>query len=82
MSNVIFKEVNTQVTLFCMAANTDIGDHTSTKEGYVQVIEGKGIFNLEGEEISMEPGRLIYMKKNAKHSLKAIQNTSFILILN
>ena len=52
------------------------------KKGFVYVIEGKGTFVLEGEEIKMEPGVVIFMDANAKHSLKAEENTSFLLSLN
>ena len=65
-----------------MAAGTDIGDHTSTKEGFVYVIEGKGTFILNGESIEMLPGTIIFMNQNAPHSLKAEENTSFLLSLN
>lgn len=80
-SKVLFKGKKTQVTLFSMSAGSDIGEHTSSKEGYVYVIEGKGIFNLEGEDILMNAGRIIKMDKEAKHSLNAEENTSFLLIL-
>ncbi len=81
LSKVITKTDKQNVTLFSMAAGTSIGDHTSTKEGFVYVIEGKGIFNLEGEDIIMQPGVYIYMDSNAKHSLKAEEDTSFLLSL-
>tara|TARA_B100001971_G_C18039132_1_gene456682 strand:+ start:473 stop:751 length:279 start_codon:yes stop_codon:yes gene_type:complete len=81
-SKVISKGDNNQLTLFCMAEKTDISEHTSTKEGFVYVIEGSGMFNLEGEEISMKPGILIRMCRDAKHSIKAIENTSFLLFLS
>ena len=64
-----------------MAKGTEISEHTSTKEGTVYVIEGEGIFNLEGKDIDMKPGIFIFMKSNAVHSLKAKENTSFILSL-
>ncbi|MAG45718.1 MAG: cupin [Nanoarchaeota archaeon] len=81
LSKILFKTNKTQVTLFSMAAGTDISEHTSSKEGYVYVLEGKGIFNLEGKEIPMESGRIINMEKDAKHSLNAEKDTSFLLIL-
>ena len=80
-SKVVLSGENNQVTLFCMAEGTDIGEHTSTKRGFVYVIEGGGIFNLEGREIIMGPGVLINMGKSAKHSLSANKNTSFLLFL-
>ena len=69
------------VTLFCMAKGTELTEHTSTREGVVYVIEGSGTFTLEGEDIPMLPGTFIHMKKKAAHSLRADENTSFVLVL-
>ena len=76
------KSEKLDVSLFCMAKGTEIGEHTSTKQGFVYVLEGKGIFNLEGKDIKMLPGVFIFMEKNAKHSLKAEENTAFMLVLS
>ena len=80
-SKVVIKSDDLDVTLFCMAKGTDISDHTSTRAGTVYVVEGDGVFNLEGEDIEMKPGTLIYMKKNAVHSIRANENTTFVLTL-
>ena len=68
-------------TLFCMAKDSLMEEHTSTKKGFIYVLEGQGIFNLEGKNIKMKQRTFIFMEKNAVHSLRAIKNTSFILIL-
>ncbi|MBI2529608.1 MAG: cupin domain-containing protein [Candidatus Diapherotrites archaeon] len=81
LSKELAKTPKNNITLFCMAKGTELSEHTSTKEGFIYVLEGKGIFNLEGEKIPMKPGICIFMERNAKHSLKAEQNTSFILSL-
>ena len=81
LSKEIFKTHRFDVTLFCMAKGTEISEHTSTKEGLVYIVEGNGIFNLKGKDINMEDGVLIHMERNAIHSLRAKENTSFILIL-
>jgi nitric oxide dioxygenase len=81
LSKVIIKSDNLDSTLFCMASRTEISEHTSTKNGLVLVLEGEGLFNLKGKDIIMKPGVLIYMEKNAAHSLKAMKNTSFLLVL-
>ncbi len=81
LSKVITKNEKLNITLFCMAEETDISEHTSTKTGFVYVIEGDGVFNLEGEEVIMSPGALIHIDNNAVHSLKANKNTSFLLVL-
>jgi len=81
LSKDIVKNNKLNITLFCMAKGTEISEHTSTKQGFIYVVEGNGIFNLEGEDIIMSSGVFIYMKENAIHSLNAEENTSFILVL-
>ena len=81
LSKDIIKNNKLNVTLFCMAKGTEISEHTSTKQGFVYIIEGDGVFNLEGKDIVMSSGVFIYMGENAIHSLKANENTSFILTL-
>ncbi len=81
ISKEIKKTDKTDVSLFCMAKGTEMSEHTSTKQGFIHVLEGKGIFNLEGKDIEMKEGVFFFMKENAVHSLKAQENTSFLLML-
>ncbi len=81
LSKKLFKNGKMDSTLFCMAPGTEISEHTSTKQGVVYIIEGKGIFNLQGRNIKMKEGIFISIEENAVHSLKAVENTSFLLIL-
>ncbi len=80
-SKVIVKTGTMNVTLFCMAAGTELSEHTSTKEGLVYVLEGKGTFTLEGKPLQMLPEVLIHMKSGAVHSLEVQEDTSFLLVL-
>ncbi len=82
LSKEVVKNNKTDVTLFCMAKGTEIGEHTSTKPGFVYVVEGEGVFTLEKEEIKMLPGVFIFMDANKVHKLKAEENTAFLLILS
>ena len=80
-SKVLDKNSTGDVTLFCMAAGTDMSEHTASRDGFIYVVEGDGIFNLEGTDIPMKEGVMFSMKKDAKHSLKANADTTFILFL-
>ncbi len=82
LSKVVLNEGSMNVTLFCMAAGTEISEHTAKKSGFVKVIEGNGVFNIEGEEIEIKEGAFISLKKDQVHSLKADENTSFLLVLS
>jgi len=79
---VLTKDLSDAVTLFAMGKDSKIGDHTSTKKGFIYVIEGKGVFTLEGKDIEMKKGVYIEMDANAVHSLRASENTSFLLFLH
>jgi quercetin dioxygenase-like cupin family protein len=81
-SKVLFKTEQLNVTLFCMAAGTEIGAHTSTRSALVHVLEGEGTFTVKGERIAMAPGVLFSMPAKAEHSIAVSKNTSFLLVLS
>jgi len=80
-STVLVKGDNFNYTLMCLAAGSDIDTHTSTKNGVIQVLKGKGEFKLFEEKIRMEPGVFIQMPKDAPHSLKAEDDLAILLCL-
>ena len=82
LSKVLFKDNNCQYTLFCLAADTNISEHTSTRNAVLNVIEGRGILTLEGQDIQLEPGLFVFMKAHAPHALNAEQNLAFLLTLS
>lgn len=82
LSRVIWKNDICQYSLFCLAANTEISEHTSTRNATVQVVEGNGVLILNGEIIPLEPGQFIFMAANAPHALSATSNLAFILTLS
>jgi len=81
-SRVLAKSDAYSYTLMCLSKGADIDTHTSTKNGVVQVLKGKGVFKLFGKEISIEPGVFIFMPADAPHSLKAEEDLAILLCLN
>lgn len=82
LSKVLLKAPYIQYTLFCLAAKTDIAEHTSTRNAVVYVIEGQGTLTLEGQDIPLEPGVFVFMSANAPHALTAETNLAFLLTLS
>lgn len=81
-SKVLFKDNNSQYSLFCLAAGTEIDEHTSTRNAVITVVEGRGNLNLEGKDILLTPGVFVLMLANAPHALQAHQNLAFVLTLS
>jgi nitric oxide dioxygenase len=82
LSKVLVKDNNCQYTLFCLAKDTELEEHTSTRNAVITVIEGKGTLTLEGQEIALKPGVFVFMPANAPHALKAEENLAFLLTLS
>ncbi|MEO0803755.1 MAG: cupin domain-containing protein [Cyanobacteria bacterium J06642_2] len=82
LSKVVWKHQFCQYSLFCLAADTDIAEHTSTRHATMQVLEGTGTLTLNGEAIRLEPGVFVFMTANAPHALKADSNLAFVLTLS
>ncbi|WP_019508715.1 globin domain-containing protein [Pleurocapsa sp. PCC 7319] len=82
LSKVLLKDNNSQYSLFCLAAGTEIDEHTSTRNAVVTVVEGTGNLNLEGQDIALSPGVFVFMPANAPHAVQAQQNLAFVLALS
>jgi quercetin dioxygenase-like cupin family protein len=82
LSKVLWKDATCQYTLFCLAAGTEISEHTSTRNATVNVISGSGTLTLEGQSIALEPGVFVLMLANAPHALEATTNLAFLLTLS
>ncbi len=78
-SKVLIKDNNCQHTLLCLAAGSEVSEHSSARNATVNVIEGKGVLTLEGNDIVLEPGVFVFMPARALHALKAESNLAFIL---
>lgn len=82
LSKVLIKLPYCQYTLFCLAAGTDISEHTSTSNAVMHVLDGKGVLTLEGEDIPLLPGSFVFMPANASHEIKSEVNLAFLLVLS
>lgn len=74
----IVKDAQPPIALMCLTAGTELSEHTAARIVTLMVIDGLGTFTLEGREIVMEPGVLIYMPANTPHALRAEENMAFL----
>lgn len=81
LNKIIVKDTVCQYSLFCMAAATEISEHTASRNAVVYVIEGIGTLTLNGESIRLEPGAFIFMPAHAPHALAATSDLAFTLTL-
>ena len=81
-SKVLLKDNNSQYSLLCLPAGTEIKEHTSPRNAVITVVEGTGNLNLEGKDLALAPRVFIFMSANAPHALQARENLAFVLALS
>jgi nitric oxide dioxygenase len=81
-SKVLLKDNSSQYSLLCLAAGTEIDEHTNTRNAFITVMEGTGNLNLEGKDIALAPGVFVFMPANAAHGVQARENLAFVLALS
>jgi quercetin dioxygenase-like cupin family protein len=74
----LVKDEQGQFSLVCLSAGTHIAEHTAPRNATVTVIEGRGILNLDGREVTLERGVFVYMPAHTPHSLHALENLAFL----
>lgn len=79
LSKVLLQDQQCQYTLFCLAAGTEISEHTATRNATVHVLEGRGTLTLDGQDIALKPGTFVVMPAHAPHALAAADNLAFLL---
>ncbi len=70
-----------KVIVFSMDAGQEISDHRAPFAATVQVLDGRLLFGIAGEEHTMGPHAWLSMPPDAPHRLKAIEPTRFVLTL-
>lgn len=82
LSKILFQDQACQYTLFCLGASTAISEHTSTRNALLQVLAGTGKFSLQKQQMTLEPGVIIFIPAHAPHALQATENLAFLLMLS
>jgi quercetin dioxygenase-like cupin family protein len=81
VSRVIFRDNQTEVTVFGFAAGEGLTEHQASRTAIVQVMKGRLEFIADGEELNAEPGFWLHMEPGTPHSLTAREPTIMLLTL-
>jgi quercetin dioxygenase-like cupin family protein len=78
---ILVKDEKRQAILVCLIAGTQIPEHTGLHDGFFTVIEGRGIFTLDGQKVSLEPGVFINLPANTPHAITASLNFPMLKVV-
>lgn len=75
----IFKSNDVRVVMIALHADGDLPEHTAKGTITVQVLEGKMEFSTAENSVQLAAGEMLVLQKNIPHSVRAIEETVFLL---
>ncbi|WP_146684785.1 cupin domain-containing protein [Limihaloglobus sulfuriphilus] len=81
VSKTILDKTIGNLTLFAFDAGQRLSEHTSPYDAVVQVVDGKGRFNIDGKAVEASAGELLIMPSNIPHSVDADERFKMLLIM-
>ncbi|HAW09748.1 MAG TPA: hypothetical protein DCX12_01500 [Chloroflexi bacterium] len=81
VSRVIFRDSQTEVTVFGFAAGEGLSEHQASRAAIVQVLKGRLELIADGERLDAEPGFWLHMEPGTPHGLTAREPTIMLLTL-
>ena len=67
------------ITLFAFSKGEEIGTHGSTGDAMVTVLDGQGMFVVDGQEYYLKEGETLIMPANKPHSVHAAEAFKMLL---
>lgn len=80
-TQTLFKTESIEVVRMVMPAGKEISEHEAPGEIIVQCLEGKIAFTALGKTEQLEAGQLLYLAAGEPHSVKCIEDASFLLTI-
>jgi quercetin dioxygenase-like cupin family protein len=77
---IIDKPVGT-ITLFAFDKGQRLSEHTAPYHATVEVVEGTGIFTIDGKDIEASAGQILIMPANIRHAVTAGQRFKMLLTM-
>jgi len=77
---ILDKSVGT-ITLFAFDKYQRLSEHTAPYHAVVQIVDGKGVFTIDGKDIEASAGQLLIMPANVPHAVYAAGKFKMLLTM-
>jgi quercetin dioxygenase-like cupin family protein len=67
------------LTLFAFDKGEGVSTHTAPGDAMVQVLDGEATVNIDGKEMTVNPGQVVVMPANIPHAVTAVKRFKMIL---
>lgn len=81
VSKTLAQNKSVSITIFAFAQGEEIGSHDSTGDAMVTVLEGTGLFVVDGKEYILNQGETLIMPAQKPHSVHAKEAFKMLLVV-
>ncbi|NOZ08070.1 MAG: cupin domain-containing protein [FCB group bacterium] len=81
VSQTLLKKNSGTITLFAFDKGQDLSEHTAPFDALVQVLEGKAVVTISGEDHRVAAGEMIILPANKPHAVRAEEKFKMLLIM-
>ena len=81
VSKTILDKPAGTVTLFAFDKGQKLSEHTAPYDAIVQVIDGRAVITIAGQEKEVSGGQIIIMPGNVPHAVAAKERFKMLLIM-
>lgn len=77
---ILDKPVGT-LTLFAFDKGQQLSEHTSPYDAVVQVLDGRTVLRIGGDEVEASVGEIVVMPADVPHSVNAVERFKMLLTM-
>lgn len=80
-TTALFKTTSMEVVRLVLPAGKKLPTHSVPGEITVQCIEGKILFDVNGREVALESGQMLFLEGGLPHAAVAIEDASLLVTI-
>jgi quercetin dioxygenase-like cupin family protein len=81
VSKQLVKKETGTITLFAFDKGQSLSEHTASFDAFVQVVDGKGEFLIDGKPYIVSQDEFIILPANIPHAVNAVEKFKMIIVM-
>jgi quercetin dioxygenase-like cupin family protein len=81
VSKQIIKKETGTITLFAFDKSQSLSEHTTPFDAFVQIVDGKGEFTINGKPVIVSRDEFIILPANIPHAVNAIEKFKMLIVM-
>ena len=81
LSEALLQNEHVKAVRFVFAAGQELSEHAASVPAMIHQVSGKAEWDLDGKVHEASPGDWAYMPPSLKHTIKAVEDCVFLLLL-